>query len=75
MAQEIKTLDGGEAPAHVRSGAHGASAKTGEGDLMQQSGGQAPTPGYVPDAVDSSKKAMEPPAGKDPEVGGVALKQ
>ncbi len=68
MPQEITTMDGGEAPMSVRGGA--SSGKT---DTMQQEGGQAPSPGYTPDATDASQKASAAaPNGEDPQLGGVA---
>lgn len=72
MPQEITTMDGGEAPASVRGGASSGKSKTGETDTMQQQGGQAPSPGYTPDAPDASKKASAAaPSGGDPPLGGV----
>ncbi len=72
MPQEITTMDGGEAPLSVRGGALSGKSKSGEADPMQQPGGQAPSPGYTPDAADVSQKASAAaPSGEDPPLGGV----
>ena len=73
MPQEITTMDGGEAPLSVRNKASNKGSKAAETDTMQQSGGQAPSPGYTPDAPDPSQKAsaVAPQGGGDPALGGV----
>lgn len=72
MPQEITTMGGGEAPLSVRGGASSGKSKPGATDTMQQPGGQAPSPGYIPDAPDASKKASAAPQSQGaPPLGGV----